>query len=93
MPPRRSPAATSRSPESVAALLAALDHPLEPLLTLVRSTILGASPKIIEGVKWKAPSFRLKGVEDYFATPDIRGTGQARQAAVRGIERQWIAQL
>lgn len=62
MPPRRTTAATSRPPESVAAFLAALDRPLKPVLTLVRATILGASPRIIEGIKWKAPSFRTNQV-------------------------------
>lgn len=55
MSPQRATAATSRPPESVAAFLAALDHPLQPVLTLIRATILSASPKIIEGIKWKAP--------------------------------------
>lgn len=53
MPPRRSTAATPHPPESVAAFLAVRDHPLKPVLTLVRATILGASPKIVEG-QWIA---------------------------------------
>lgn len=82
MPPRRTTAATSRPPESVAAFLAALDHPLKPVLTMVRTTILGASPKIVEGIKWKAPSFRLRGAEDYFATLNIHGTGKTADAVL-----------
>jgi hypothetical protein len=46
----------------------ALDHPLKPALQLVRVTILGASPKITEGIKWNAPSFRVK---EYFATVNV----------------------
>lgn len=86
MPPKRSPArpATSkpRPPESVAAFLAALDHPLKPVLTTVRATILGASPRIVEGIKWKAPSFRLRDAKDYFATLNIHGTGKTAEAVL-----------
>ena len=46
-----------------------LDHPLKAELEAVRAIILGASPEISEGIKWNAPSFRLK---EYFATINIR---------------------
>lgn len=46
-----------------------LEHPLKPGLESVRSTILGVSPKITEGIKWNAPSFR---VHEWFATINIR---------------------
>jgi hypothetical protein len=34
-----------------------------------RAIILGANPEISEGIKWNAPSFRIK---EYFATINIR---------------------
>jgi hypothetical protein len=46
-----------------------LDHPLKPALELVRRLILGADPRVREGIKWNAPSFRL---DDWFATVNIR---------------------
>jgi hypothetical protein len=35
---------------------------------MVRSTIMGVSPEIAEGIKWNAPSFRTT---EYFATANI----------------------
>lgn len=46
-----------------------LDHPLKKEFEAVRAIILGASPKISEGIKWNAPSFR---VDEYFATFNLR---------------------
>lgn len=46
-----------------------LDHPLKAELEAVRGIILGASPGISEGIKWKSPSFR---VNEYFATINTR---------------------
>jgi len=46
-----------------------LDHPLKAEMEAVRALILGASPAIAEGIKWKVPSFR---VEEYFATFNVR---------------------
>jgi len=49
--------------------LSKLDHPLKPVLEAVRKTILGADPRIREGIKWNAPSFHFK---EYFATAGLR---------------------
>ena len=46
-----------------------LEHPLKAEIEAVRSIILGADPRIGEGIKWNAPSFRL---EEYFATMNFR---------------------
>jgi len=46
-----------------------LNHPLKAELKAVRAIILGANSEIHEGIKWNAPSFRLK---EYFATINIR---------------------
>jgi hypothetical protein len=46
-----------------------LDHPLKPALAAARKIILGADPRIEEGVKWNAVSFR---VGEWFATANVR---------------------
>lgn len=53
----------------VGAYMKALDHPLKKDIEAARLAILAVDPKIREGVKWNAPSFR---VEDYFATIHLR---------------------
>lgn len=50
------------------AWLARLDHPLEPALQALRAAILGADPRIAEGVKWNAMSFRTV---EWFATARV----------------------
>jgi uncharacterized protein YdhG (YjbR/CyaY superfamily) len=47
-----------------------LKHPLKRELEAVRRLILGVSPKIAEGIKWKSPSFRTT---EYFATVNLHG--------------------
>lgn len=46
-----------------------LKPPLKQGVEAVRQVILGASPQIREGIKWKGPSFRTA---DYFATLNLR---------------------
>ncbi len=70
---RRPPAA------GVAEFMAALQHPLKPALALVRSTILGVSPKIAEGIKWNAPSFRTT---EFFATVNVYRKAGARDCVL-----------
>ncbi len=57
-------------PAAVDALLAALDHPLKPVIASMRAAILGADRAITEGVKWNSPSFYCEG---WFATVNVRG--------------------
>jgi hypothetical protein len=52
----------------VDAFMRNLEHPLKDVLEAVRRLILGADKKIVEGIKWNAPSFR---VSEYFATTNI----------------------
>jgi len=75
---RRAPgrrAVASKSPgrptaaNAVDAFMAGLRHPLVPELQAVRAAIRGASPRIREGIKWNAPSFRTG---EWFATASIR---------------------
>ena len=68
--PRTKPAKRGASaPESVEDFLAALEHPFKREILTLRQLILGADPRISEGIKWNAPSFRT---EEYFATFHLR---------------------
>jgi hypothetical protein len=58
----------------VAALLAAVAHPLEPTILSVREAVLGADPRIAEGIKWNAPSYHVNGA--HFATFHLRSPRQ-----------------
>jgi hypothetical protein len=57
------------APEDVEAFLASLDHPHEQEILALRRIILGADPRIGEGIKWNAPSFRTS---EWFATVHLR---------------------
>lgn len=85
--PARKPSAKAASggiePE-VAAYLRTLDHPLKKEIEAVRRTILGVSPRIGEGVKWSAPSFRTE--KDYFATFNIRAKSGVEIILHRGAK-------
>lgn len=65
MSPRTPPPAPD-----VTALLAALAHPHEPAIHIVRAAILAADPRIAEAIKWNAPSYHLDG--KHFATFHLR---------------------
>lgn len=58
------------SPERVDDFLAALDHPFRAEIVAIREVILGADPRIGEGIKWNAPSFRTSS--EFFATVHLR---------------------
>ena len=58
--------------QTVHELLEASDHPLLADIQKVRKIVKGIDKRIEEGVKWKAPSYRLG--ED-FATVHMRETG------------------
>ena len=45
----------------VDAYMAALDHPLKGVVEAVRAALVGADPRIGEGIKWNAPSFTWNG--------------------------------
>lgn len=59
-------------PENVEAFLAALDHPHRAEILALRQAILAADPRIAEGIKWNAPSFRTS---EWFATFHLRAKG------------------
>lgn len=55
--------------EEVAAFLKGMDRTRGPLVRALRAVILDADPRIREGIKWNAPSFR---VDEWFATTNLR---------------------
>ena len=55
--------------EAVDDLLHSLNHPATKEIQMLRAIVCEVSPSIKEGVKWKAPSFR---VDEYFATINLR---------------------
>jgi hypothetical protein len=54
--------------DAVDEFMRGLDHPLKAAVAMVRSVILGASPRIAEGIKWNSPSFYVMESSQYFAT-------------------------
>ncbi|HET7696617.1 MAG TPA: DUF1801 domain-containing protein [Vicinamibacterales bacterium] len=75
----RRPVADASADDAVARYLDALHHPLKPAVVALRRVILDASPDIEEGIKWNAPSFRVR---DDFATMNLRSKG--------GATRLWV---
>lgn len=72
MPRATQPASTRVDPDSsgaVDAFLATLAHPHRDTIIGLRDLILGVDPRIAEGIKWNAPSFRTT---EYFATMHLR---------------------
>ena len=57
------------APGDVDAFLAALEHPHKAEILALRQAILAADPRIAEGIKWNAPSFRTS---EWFATFHLR---------------------
>lgn len=54
----------------VDALLASLTHPHTDAIMRIRELVRGAHPKVVEEIKWNAPSF---AVGEHFATFHLRG--------------------
>ena len=81
------------APESVETFLASLEHPFKQEILALRQIILGADPRIAEGIKWNAPSFHTS---EYFATFQLRAKdgvqvilhlgAKTRDTATTGIE-------
>lgn len=63
----RKPPADSTA--AVDELMSSLEHPHKGAIEAIRQAIRGADPRIAEGVKWNAPSFRTT---EYFATTHLR---------------------
>lgn len=71
----RAAAAPGDMEPGVAAFFLSLDHPRKPEMLRVREIILGVSPRIGEGIKWNAPSFRTT---DFFATMNVHRKDSVR---------------
>ena len=86
MPSKRSPAKRRSGPpdtrDAVDQFMRELDHPLKPAIELLRSTILGSSPEIAEGIKWNSPSFYLKTSGAYFATINVHRRSRAEDCVL-----------
>jgi hypothetical protein len=67
VPARRETAADSSA--AVDAFMAVLEHPHKAAIGAIRQAIVGADRSILEGIKWKSPSFRTT---EYFATTHLR---------------------
>ena len=65
----RATRATAAPKEDVAAFITILEHAHVAAVAALRTIILAADPRIGEGIKWNAPSFRLA---DDFATMHLR---------------------
>lgn len=70
---------------SVEAFLAALDHPRKQDILTVRQIILGADPRILEAIKWNAPSFHL---HEHFATFHLRSRHGVEVILHRGAKKR-----
>jgi len=70
MSSKRKPPSAGEGKAEVDAFLAALSHPHKPALEALRALILASDPRVSEGIKWNAPSFRL---DDWFATMNLHG--------------------
>lgn len=55
--------------EAVDAFMAALAHPCKAEVETLRGIVTSVDPRIAEGIKWNAPSWRLG---EYFATTHLR---------------------
>ncbi len=58
LPAPKKKAAAKPTYANVNEFMSALDHPQKPEIDAVRAIIRGASRKLVEQVKWNAPSFR-----------------------------------
>ncbi len=80
----------TRRDAQVEQFLEELDHPFKSTVLALRECILQSAPEVVEGYKWKSPSFR---VTDYFATINLHDRKQVRLilhagAKARGLDLQ-----
>lgn len=64
----RAPRPTSGGHE-VEAFLASLAHPHKDAIVRLRALLRDADPRVVEGLKWNAPSF---AIDEHFATFQLR---------------------
>lgn len=87
MASKRSRTKTTRQPPTaeVETFLAALEHPFKEELLALRRIILSVDPRIAEGIKWNAPSFRTS---EYFATFHLRAKDGVQVILHRGAKKR-----
>lgn len=73
----------AKTPPTVDAWMAALEHPLKPVLARLREIVLAADPGVTEHIKWNAPSFCWHG--------DDRVTANVRPTAVLLVFHRGVA--
>ena len=83
MPARR----PAKAVPDVDAFIAALDHPLVPVVVALRQAILGADASIGEAVKWNAPSFHTTG---HFATMHLRNPAAVQLILHLGAKKRTL---
>ena len=83
MPARR----PAKAVPDVDAFIAALDHPLGPVVGAVRQAILGPDASIGESVKWNAPSFHTTG---HFATMHLRNPAAVQLILHLGAKKRTL---
>lgn len=65
----RSHTSPADSTAAVDAFMSTLEHGCKEEIQAIRRLVLAADPRIAEGIKWNAPSFRTT---EYFATTHLR---------------------
>lgn len=82
MPKPSKPAPAS----DVATFLAKCRHALRPELDALRAIVAGADARLVEGIKWNAPSFRLDGAADDCLTFNLGAKDAVRLIFHRGAK-------
>lgn len=85
--PKSSKASKSSKPgpaNEVAAFLAKCRHALLPELNALRAIVTAADARLVEGIKWNAPSFRLAGAADDCLTFNLGAKDAVRLVFHRG---------
>lgn len=54
-------AKAAKSGDAVLRWLAGCRHPLRPVLEALRVVVVSAEPRLVEGIKWNAPSYAFAG--------------------------------
>ena len=63
--------------------MTALDHPLKREVQALREFVLGADPRVTEGIKWNVPSFSMV---EHFATFNLRPRDRVQLVLHRGAK-------
>lgn len=72
----------------VAAFLAACRHPLRAELDALRAIVAKAEPKLVEAIKWNAPSWGLPDGDDHYVTVNLGNKATLRLVLHRGARKE-----